>query len=93
MTETDVYRDGKIHVQKRMCDTCIFWPGNLMRLEPGRVEGMVEECGDTGCIPCHKHLDGPGQAVCRGFFDRHRNQPLQIAERLGMIEEVVLKGD
>ncbi|MEJ7804100.1 MAG: hypothetical protein WKH68_12145 [Candidatus Limnocylindria bacterium] len=27
-------------------------------------------------------------AVCRGFFARHQTQPLQLAERLGMIEEV-----
>lgn len=93
----DVYRDGVIHVQARMCKTCIFRPGNLMHLDPGRVEAMVEdeECGDDGCIPCHQHLDGPGQAVCRGFFDKHRNTPLQVAQRLGFIHQgghVVKKG-
>jgi hypothetical protein len=26
-----------------------------------------------------------GNSVCRGFFDRHKTAPLQIAERLGFI--------
>jgi hypothetical protein len=91
VSTSDVFRNGKVHVQRRMCSTCIFRPGNLMNLEPGRVEGMVEGAGDDGCIPCHKNLSGEGQAVCRGFFDNHKNQLLQIAERLDMIEEVVLR--
>lgn len=89
----DVFRDGKVYVQARMCKTCIFRPGNLMSLHEGRVEGMVAEAGDTGCIPCHQNLTGEGQAVCRGFYDKHRNTPLQIAQRLGMVEEVQLPED
>lgn len=88
MSYQPVFRDGKVHVKRRMCDTCIFRPGNLMNLEPGRVEGMVADAtSDDGCIPCHKTL-GDEPAVCRGFFDRHRTQTLQIAERLGYVEEV-----
>lgn len=81
---SNVYRDGKVHVAARLCDTCIFRPGNLMHLEPGRVEDMVAGCGENGHIPCHKTLDGD-RHVCRGFFDRHRNQVLQVAERLGVV--------
>lgn len=90
---TDVYRNGKVHVQRAMCNTCIFRPGNLMHLAPGRVEEMVEEAvRDEGCIPCHKNIHGDGgEAVCRGFFDNHRTQTLQIAERLGYIEWVRLE--
>ena len=84
----DVFRDGRVHVQSRMCSTCIFRPGNLMHLRPGRVDQMVADAGDDGCIPCHKNLTGHGAAVCRGFYDRRRNQVLQVAERLGVIEEV-----
>lgn len=81
------YREGKVHVLDGKCDTCIFRPGNLMRLREGRVEEMVEESiADGGAIICHKTLDDD-QAVCRGFFDVHKHdvQALQVAERLSMV--------
>jgi hypothetical protein len=67
--------------------------GNLMHLEDGRVEGMVRDSGDDGCIPCHQVL-GSEPSVCRGFFDKHKNAILQIAERLDVVEftEVPTKG-
>jgi hypothetical protein len=59
-----------------------------MRLELGRVKDMVKQAmKKVSCIPCHETLSGDG-AVCRGFFDRYKTQPLQIAERLGFIEFV-----
>lgn len=71
------------------CPTCIFRPGNLMHLQSGRVRGMVEHVWrNESCIPCHKTLDQKEQAVCRGQFDTAKTQPLQIAERLGLIEWV-----
>jgi len=83
---SDVFRDGEVHVLERMCKTCIFRPGNLMDLEEGRVEDMVEQAtADESCIPCHSTLDKEHQACCRGFFDRHPTAPLQIAHRLGMV--------
>jgi hypothetical protein len=91
---TNVYRDGKVHVCAVMCATCVFRPGNLMSLPPGRLASMVSEAvANESCIPCHSTLPYPpyyseGQAVCRGFFDRHPTQPLQVAERLGLVEWV-----
>lgn len=82
------FRDGKVHVCKEMCSTCIFRPGNLMDLEPGRVAGMVKSATkNDSAITCHSTLSGD-QAVCKGFFDKHATQPLQVAERLNMIEWV-----
>lgn len=73
------------------CETCIFRPGNLMHLQPQRVRGMVNEIKrDDGCIPCHKTLDLVEQAICRGQFDCVQTPTLQLAERLGVIEEVTL---
>lgn len=84
----DVYRDGKVHVCARMCRTCIFHPGNRMSLNPGRVEQMVADAvQDDSAIVCHSTLDGPN-SVCRGFFERHKTAPLQVAERLQVIEFV-----
>lgn len=83
-----VFRDGKIHVCRTMCKTCIFKPGNLMNLQPGRVEQMVADATkNESCIPCHCTLGG-AEAVCRGFYERHPTSPLQIAQRLDRIELV-----
>lgn len=88
MGRHNTYRDGKVYVCAEECATCIFRKGNLMQLQPGRVRQMVDDARrDESTIVCHKTLDGD-HAVCRGFFDRYPTQPLQIAERLGLIVEI-----
>jgi len=86
-----VYRDGKVHVQSAMCSSCIFRPGNLMQLGPGRVKGMVDDClaEEGGNIPCHQTLGGE-QAICRGFWDAYadRSLLLRMAVALGAVQEV-----
>lgn len=80
------FRSGRVYVCSRLCDTCIFRPGNLMNLEPGRVEQMVADAKrKESAIICHETLDRK-QAVCRGFFEQYATAPLQIAERLDVIE-------
>jgi hypothetical protein len=91
MTRTNVFRDGEVHVQARKCDTCIYRPGNLMHLEPGRKDGMqAEAVAGSGVIPCHKTLGSGKEAVCRGYFDvvKHEGTSLlQAAARLGIVVE------
>lgn len=85
----NAYRDGRVHVLAEQCETCVFRPGNLMRLRPGRLAGMVAEAkAEESAIICHSTLyrDDVDNAVCRGFADRHPTRPLQIAERLGLVE-------
>ena len=84
--------NGKVYVRRTQCETCVFRPGNLMRLSPGRLEGMIVNAtrNDDGCIPCHHHLY-EGQAVepvCRGFYDRHATLPIRLAEMIGILEWV-----
>lgn len=95
MTWRPPYRDGRVHIARAKCSTCIFRPGNLMRLSPGRVKDMVESSiADGGGIVCHKTLpyspDGLDGAVCRGFTDGYADdvQALQVALRLGVTLEV-----
>ena len=81
-----VFYDNSVHVRRTMCSTCIGRPGNLMHLERGRVEGMLEDIErEQSCIPCHQTLEGSVQAVCRWQFNEHPTQPLQLAQRLGLI--------
>lgn len=83
----------KSRVLSRQCDTCIFHPGNRMRLAEGRLRQLVAEtrsresfiiCHDT--LPYHRS-PGVKPAICRGFFGRYFTQALQIIGRLfGFIE-------
>jgi hypothetical protein len=78
------------------CSTCIFRPGNLMHLRPGRVKDMVETTlRGGGTITCHETLpygEHPdyGEAICRGFYDAYGPQSnyVRICERLGGFAEV-----
>lgn len=83
-----IFDGKKVHVRRAMCDTCIFRPGNLMHLEPGRVDEMVAGCGDEGAIPCHHHLykGEEHEPVCAGFMKKHKNMILRLAELMGVIE-------
>ena len=90
----NTYVNGKVHVRKDRCKTCIYRPGNLMRLEDGRKEQMERDAdADGGCIPCHSHIHR-GEAVepvCRGYFDhgvRGANLSMVLAEVMDVIEWV-----
>lgn len=87
MSRRGPYRDGRVHVLDDKCGTCIFRPGNLMRLNRGRVAEMIRNARakDTA-ITCHETYDRD-QAICRGFFDTQREHiwPLRFAQRLGII--------
>lgn len=81
------WRDGKVWVLNRKCDTCVFRPGNLMCLRKGRLDDMIQDCKDNNrAFACHHTLDGP-RSICRGLFDVHyRDIPiLQVADRLGFL--------
>ena len=83
-----IYREGKVHVMRVMCSTCIFRPGNLMHLQPGRVAGMVKEANAAeSAIICHSTLSGD-QAVCRGFDNLKSTFPLRLARAMGVVCEV-----
>jgi hypothetical protein len=72
----------------RMCDTCVFRPGNLMHLRQGRLHDLVEQArAAQSYIVCHSTLPGTAAegvqpAVCRGFADRYRTRALQVIGRL-----------
>lgn len=80
-TRPEPYRDGYVHVMADKCSTCVFRPGNLMHLEPGRLQSMAADVQETG-IPfsCHqtlpyssqKYLDHyGGAALCAGAVEAY----------------------
>jgi hypothetical protein len=89
---SDVAEPGEIRLCARMCGTCIFRPGNLMHLAPGRVADMVKSArADEGHITCHKTLDTDAPAICRGYADgpdQGRSLALRIGRIAGWLREV-----
>lgn len=88
-----------MRVLAEQCPTCIFRPGNLMQLRPGRLRDMIDTCErKQGFVICHELLErrgghkvagkGATGAVCRGYYDRYDTQWLQVARRLGIVLEV-----
>jgi len=87
----NAYRDGRVHVLSEQCSTCIFRPGDPMRLRPGRLKDLVDGNLAAGsALVCHATLwsDTVDDALCRGFVDRYADRVdlLQIATRLDLIE-------
>lgn len=88
---------GKPRLLAGQCSTCIYRPGNKMRLSPGRVKDMTETALREGCqgVICHATLpygDDPGfgPALCRGFYDKFgpRSNFIRVMERIGGFTEV-----
>jgi hypothetical protein len=83
---------GKTRLLAHECAACIFRPGNLMHLAPGRLRQMVTEARqESGYIICRStlpyHHDGAQPAICRGFADRYTTWQLQVIGRLwGFVE-------
>lgn len=91
MGSTNALGEHGMRVMTAPCSTCIFRPGNLMHLNPGRLADMAREVkAKDGYVTCHKTLDRrPRQrAICRGSFDRFKTQIIQMAERMKFIEWV-----
>ncbi|MFC4328258.1 hypothetical protein ACFPC0_10520 [Streptomyces andamanensis] len=78
-------RTGRVRLMAKRCDTCIFRPGNLMLLRPGRLKSMTQACvKEEGHVICHDtliHADAhlPG-AICRGF-EQHPAADRSLAVR------------
>jgi len=74
---------------RERCPTCVFRPGNRMRLSEGRLADLIESNRAVGAmLICHATLYEPGvaQAMCRGFWDAYAetsNVPRVMARMFG----------
>lgn len=78
-----------VRVMSGSYTTCIFSPGNLMSLEPGRVKEMLDAAlAEEGHIVCHQTLSralyGLDPAICNGFTT-HPNAARSLALRYAAI--------
>lgn len=91
---------GLPRLLSRQCATCLFLPGNPMRLRPGRLHAMAQRgLGGRGIV-CHDTLPygafpDTGAALCRGFYDAYRERCdyIVISERIGGFTEVPPPGE
>lgn len=83
---------GTVRLCATLCSTCIFRPGNLMDLRPGRVAAIVAEArACEGHIPCHRTLGTAQPAICRGYADgpdKGASLALRFARALRTLTEV-----
>lgn len=92
MSTHEVYRDGKVHVLREECGTCIFRPATRP-VDGARVAGMVRDTMDEpgATVVCHSTLyqDDVRHAICRGWFDRlgDRDPILRLAVAMDIIVE------
>lgn len=94
------YRDGRIHVMAEKCSTCVFRPGNVMHLPPGRLKALTDHVQDTGVpFSCHQTLPYAsaehaafygGAALCSGAVENYgdASPQIQLALALGVITYV-----
>lgn len=73
-------------VLSERCSTCVFRPGNLMHLRPGRLRELASPDRHLTCHQTLSWVDGTvGEAMCRGYYDAvgERNGLIRIINRLG----------
>lgn len=98
--EREPYRDGTVHVMSEKCSTCVFHPGNLMHLRPGRMKELTDHVQQTG-VPfvCHQTLPFStadhveyydGAALCAGSVEAYgaESQLMQMAEQMDVVTKV-----
>ncbi len=80
------YRNGRVHIQRAMCKSCIYGPRSPIGIERRtEMERSAERAGR--CIVRHSTLGTAENAGCRGHLDAGCSV-LQIAVRLGVVEWV-----
>lgn len=82
----NVFRDGFVHVQARMCESCIYRESSPLMEVPIKRQAVAAGTG----VVCHSTLDPrpKANAICAGFFAVDRTPLLELAERMGAIRRV-----
>lgn len=77
MARFNAFRDGKVHVVREMCSTCIF-RGKVVDKE--RREEMIREADQKEtAIVCHSTLNTKQQAVCHAYYQLRSSATLRLA--------------
>jgi hypothetical protein len=91
---TDVadWRTGTVRQCDRLCDTCIYRPGNRAHLAPGRVRELTRAAiAGEGHVVCHSTIGTPTPAICAGFARHPVGAARSLALRLVRASVVTLQ--
>lgn len=93
-TEVADWRTGVVRQCADLCDTCIYRPGNLALLAPGRVQEMTRAAvAAEGHVVCHATIGSPAPAICAGFarhpIGAHRSLALRMVRAGGAVLQLV----
>lgn len=90
---SNTFIDGKVHVRKTQCKTCIYRPagkGRILGIEDERREQMERDAAAAeSVISCHSHLyEGePIEPVCRGYWNAQADHVglLRLAQAMQIV--------
>lgn len=86
------WRTGVVRQCADLCDTCIYRPGNLAHVAPGRVQEMTRAAiAAEGHVVCHATIGTPEPAICAGFARHPIGATRCLAFRLVRAEAAVLQ--
>ncbi|THA38100.1 hypothetical protein [Streptomyces sp. A1547] len=72
-----------VRICRDRCPTCIFRPGNLMHLEPGRLAKLTAHTiANEGHIVCHDTLGTGAGSICAGYAAHPQGAERSLALRL-----------
>ena len=77
-----------MNVKAKACETCIYKRSSP--LDINELEAQVADRYMPGHFERYRACHHSDDAVCRGFWNRHRDDctPTQIAQRLGIVRFV-----
>lgn len=62
------WRTGVVRQCADLCATCIYRPGNLAHLAPGRAQQITQAAiAAEGHVVCHATIGTPQPAICAGY--------------------------
>lgn len=75
-------------VQAKQCATCIYRPSSPLDLQ--KLEAEIADKHMPGHFSGHRICHHSDDAVCRGFWNRHKDHfdLGQLAQRLGLVQFV-----
>ena len=78
----------ELEVIKNACKTCIYRKDSPLDLD--KLEAQIRDVKMDGFFAGHRVCHNHDRAVCRGFWNRHKNAFTlgQMAQRLGLVKEI-----